>query len=120
LKSTGLAIVSGLWETVGMPKKQKQPQTHEEHEVQTLVDRIEKKASALSKRNLRIVKRVKNVPVLGVCEYCNAQFPADPHRLGQLGDAQSAIQEQFNAHKCKPEDDSPAAARIVKEATEDK
>jgi hypothetical protein len=102
-----------------MPKKRNPPQTHEEHEVQTLVDRIEKNASALSKRNLRIVKRVKNVPVLGVCEYCNAQFPADPHRLGQLGNAQSAIQEQFNAHKCKPEDANQAATRIVRESTRD-
>ena len=32
---------------------------------------------------------------------CNAQFPADPHRLGQLGNAQSAIQEKFNAQKMK-------------------
>ena len=61
---------SGLWETGFMPK-----------------------------RNLRIVKRVRNVPVLGICEYCNTQFSGDP----KMGNAQSAIQEQFNAHKCKPE-----------------
>ena len=68
----------------------------------------------MAKRNLRIVKRVRNVPVLGVCEYCNAQFSGDP----DMGNAQSAIQEQFNAHKCKREDINQAAARIVRESTE--
>jgi hypothetical protein len=34
-----------------------------------------------------------------------------------MGNAQSAIQEQFNAHKCKPEDASQAAARVEKEAS---
>jgi hypothetical protein len=70
----------------------------------------------MPKRNLRIVKRVRNVPVLGICEYCNAQFSGDPSR----GNAQSAIQEQFNVHKCKPDDVSQAAARVVREATENK
>lgn len=72
----------------------------------------------MSKRKLRIVKRTRNVPVLGVCEHCNAQFPADAHRLGDLSNAQASIQEQFNTHTCKLEDASPAAARIVREATE--
>jgi formylmethanofuran dehydrogenase subunit B len=70
----------------------------------------------MPKRNLRIVKRVRNIPVLGICEYCNAHFSGEPDR----GNAQSAIQEQFNAHKCKSEDASQAAARIVKEATENR
>ena len=74
----------------------------------------------MAKRNLRIVKRTRNIPVLGVCEYCNARFPADMHRLGDLGNAQASIQAQFNAHTCKPEDASQAAARIVKEATQQK
>ena len=72
----------------------------------------------MPKRNLRIVKRTQNIPVLGVCEYCNMQFPADAHRLGQLSNAQASIQEQFNAHNCKPEDASQTAARIVRESTE--
>jgi len=37
-----------------------------------------------------------------------------------MGNAQSAIQEQFNAHTCKPIDSSQNALRIVREATEDK
>ena len=70
----------------------------------------------MPKRNLRIVKRVRNVPVLGICEYCNAQFSGDP----DMGNAQSAIQDQFNAHKCKRLDASQNAVRIVRESTSDK
>jgi hypothetical protein len=89
LNFSRLAKLPGLWETVPMLK-----------------------------RNLRIVKRVRNAPVLGICEYCNMQFSADP--IGQPSDAQAAIQQQFNAHKCKPEDASQTAARIVRENTESK
>jgi hypothetical protein len=46
-------------------------------------------------RNLRIMKRTKNIPVRGVCESCNMEFFADARNLGQAG-----IQQQFNAHKC--------------------
>ena len=68
----------------------------------------------MPKRNLRIVKRVRNVPVLGVCENCNTQFSGNPN----MGNAQSAIQEQFNAHKCQREDASQGTARIAREATQ--
>ena len=54
--------------------------------------------------------------MLGICEYCNTQFSGEP----STGNAESVIQKQFNAHKCKPEDASQAAARIVREATEGK
>jgi len=47
--------------------------------------------------------------VLGICEYCHAQFSGDP--AGQVAEAQAAIQQQFNAHKCKPEDTSQAAVQ---------
>jgi hypothetical protein len=70
----------------------------------------------MPKRNLRIVKRARNVPVLGICERCNAQFSGDPN----MGNAQSAIQEQFNAHKCKLVDSSQNALRIVRKSTEGK
>ncbi len=61
----------------------------------------------MPKRNLRIVKRVRNVPVLGICEFCNAQFSGDPGS----GNAESAIRKQFNAHECKSLDESQNAAR---------
>ena len=66
-----------LWETVGMPK-----------------------------RNLRIVKRLKNVPVIGICEACKVQFQAEHQPAGQQARAQAVIQQQFNAHKCAPDEAS--------------
>jgi len=66
----------------------------------------------MPKRNLRIVKRVRNVPVLGICEYCNAQFVGDPN----MGNAQSAIQAQFNVHKCQKEGSTQPPVRMAKEA----
>jgi hypothetical protein len=59
----------------------------------------------MAKRRLRIVR---DRPRLGICEYCNMQFPASK------GD----VTEQFEAHKCKREDFSQAAVRTVREATE--
>jgi hypothetical protein len=50
----------------------------------------------MAKRSLRILKRVSNMPSLGICESCNTQFSADPRQLGQSG-----VQQQFNAHKCE-------------------
>lgn len=53
------------------------------------------------KRTFRIVKRENNIPVLGVCEYCNAEFTADPETIGRPQDAHTFIQKQFIAHECK-------------------
>ncbi len=74
----------------------------------------------MPKRNLRIIRRVKNVPVLGICEYCNMQFPAELHPHIQQGEAQAAIQQQFNAHKCKPVELSQAPAGVGSETIESK
>jgi len=71
-------------------------------------------------RKLRIVKRTKDIPVLGICERYSAQFPADPHRLDDLSKAEHNIQEQFEVHTCKPTDSSQNALRIVRESTEGK
>jgi hypothetical protein len=54
----------------------------------------------MPKRNLRIIKRVKNVPVIGICESCQEQFRAEHQPAGQQSRAQAVIQQQFNAHKC--------------------
>jgi hypothetical protein len=68
----------------------------------------------MPKRKLRIVRRVRNVPVLGICEGCNTQFSGDPN----MGNAQSAIQEQFNSHPCKRLDASQSTSPVAKEAPE--
>jgi hypothetical protein len=72
----------------------------------------------MPKRNLRIVRRGANIPVVGICEYCNAQFSADP--TGRTVEGQPSVQEQVDAHKCKRRDASQNAVRIVTEATEDR
>jgi hypothetical protein len=36
-----------------------------------------------------------------VCEYCNAEFAADPETIGRPKDAHVHIQKQFIAHKCR-------------------
>jgi hypothetical protein len=54
-----------------------------------------------AKRKFRIVKRENNIPVLGVCEYCNTEFAADPETIGRPKDAHAHIQKQFIAHNCK-------------------
>jgi hypothetical protein len=54
--------------------------------------------------------------VIAICELCNTEFLGDPN----MGNAQSAIQSQFNAHKCKSEVASQAAARTVSKTTKDK
>jgi len=132
LKSTGLVKLPDLWETVGVPKED-QPQTHENGEAQKLVDRIEKKVSAQrknrssntpskppqQKRNLRVVKWIGTIPAIGVCTYCSRQFKVPLESMKRVVDAQWNLDLQFKEHKCKREDASQAAARIVTEATKD-
>jgi hypothetical protein len=114
-----------------MPKEE-QPTTHENGESQKLVDRIEKEVGAQrkkrtpktpskppqQKRNLRVVKWVGTVPALGVCTFCNRQFQVPMESMKRIEDAQWNLDLQFREHKCKPEDASQAAVRIVRESTE--
>ena len=65
----------------------------------------------MPKRNLRIIKRVKNVPVIGICESCKLEFHAEHQPAGQQSRAQAVIQQQFNTHKCVPADASEAGPR---------
>ncbi len=65
----------------------------------------------MPKRSLRIVKRVKNVPVIGICENCKAQFQAEHQPAGQQARAQAVIQQQFNAHTCKSDGPSAGARK---------
>jgi hypothetical protein len=52
-------------------------------------------------RKFRIVKRENNVPVLGVCEHCHAEFTANPEAISRPKDAHAHLQHQFIAHQCK-------------------
>jgi hypothetical protein len=57
----------------------------------------------MPKRNLRIIKRVRNIPLVGTCEFCDMQFHFEAHPHSQPSEGQAAIQQQFNAHTCKLE-----------------
>jgi hypothetical protein len=70
------------------------------------------------KRKFRIVKRENNIPVLGVCEYCNAEFTADPETMGRPQDAPTFIQKQFIAHDCNRLSTGQNAVRIMGEGAE--
>jgi hypothetical protein len=66
----------------------------------------------MAKRSLRVLKRVSHIASLGVCEFCNTQFSADPRQLGQAG-----VQQQFNAHKCDvPQNVAPKGKETAKVA----
>jgi hypothetical protein len=56
-------------------------------------------------------------PVTGICESCQQSFMS---RNEDLEIAHKEIQIAFDVHKCEREDASQAAARIVREATEQK
>ena len=96
-------------------KKQEHPQTHEEREVKTLVDRIEKKVSdqplSTPKRNLRVVKWLGQVPAIGVCTFCNRPFKVPLESMKRVADAEWNLDLQFKDHKCKREDASQSSAR---------
>ena len=67
----------------------------------------------MAKRKFRIVKRENNIPVLGVCEYCSAEFVADPATIGQPKDGHAHLEKQFIAHRCKRLDARKNVVRIV-------
>jgi len=69
----------------------------------------------MAKRNLRIVKRT---PIaIAVCESCNMQF--NSHQPIE-DDAEAKMRAAFDAHKCKRQDASQNAARIMRKATEER
>jgi hypothetical protein len=70
------------------------------HHAQT-INRLVEQGELPPKRRFKIVRRQNNIPVLGVCEYCNAEFTADPETIGRPQDAHAIVQKQFIAHKCK-------------------
>lgn len=89
MKSTGLAIESGLWETVCMKK-----------------------------RYMRIVKMSGAMPDMAACTNCGHEFKVYSGKKHTIAEATENLRNQFAAHDCK-EDASQAAARIVREATEE-
>ena len=64
------------------------------------------------KRRLRVVKWLSTTPAVGVCTLCSREFKVPMSALRRTADAQGSLQEQFDRHKCEPEDTSQAPARV--------
>ena len=75
-----------------------------------LIDQSTKKNLPMSQRRLRVVKWLSTTPALGVCTLCSREFKVPMSALKRTADAQASLQEQFERHKCEPEDSSQAAA----------
>jgi hypothetical protein len=69
----------------------------------------------MAKRSLTIVEH--GLYKFAVCAKCNAQFKSS---LRYQDAAEKEIRQQFDAHRCKRLDESPNAARIVREAAKGK
>jgi hypothetical protein len=63
-------------------------------------------------RRLRVAKWLSTTPALGVCTNCGREFKVPMSALRRTADAQASLQEQFDRHKCEPEDSSQASARV--------
>ena len=74
----------------------------------------------MPKREMRIVKYIGPAPYLAVCTYCIQQFKVPPDVTLTAMEAETELQAEFSHHVCKRLDESQAAARIVREATEGK
>jgi hypothetical protein len=70
------------------------------------------KLGAMTKRKFKIVKRVNNIAVLGICEHCNAVFATEPNVFTESKDAHAHLQKQFVAHQCKRLDSGELAAPV--------
>jgi hypothetical protein len=52
-------------------------------------------------RNLRVMKWLAMVPVVGVCTSCNMEFKVPLDSLKRVADAQQSLRAQFNGHAAK-------------------
>ena len=62
---------------------------------------------------LRVVKWLTTTPAIGVCTICSREFKVPMCALRRTADARASLQEQFDTHKCEPEDSSEAPARMT-------
>jgi hypothetical protein len=91
LKSTGVVIGIGLWETVRMAKEP---------------------------RYLQFSTLILGQPVTARCSHCDRLFLEKPkHDRERTDEMLLRLRAEFDQHNCN-EDASQAAARIVREATE--
>jgi hypothetical protein len=83
---------------------------------QYILDRIpliDQGKAPMIQRRLRVVKWLSTTPALGVCTLCSREFKVPMSALKRTADAQASLQEQFERHKCEPEDSSQSAALVA-------
>jgi len=54
----------------------------------------------MSKRNLRVVQWLGQVPAIGACTFCDRQLKVPMAALKNLGDARESLRVQFAEHTC--------------------
>ena len=77
----------------------------------------------MKKPTLVITKRVGSTPIKGKCSSCPEVEFSTEGKIGTAAEHMNALREEFKLHFADVhmrEDASQAAARIVREATEDK
>lgn len=52
-------------------------------------------------RNLRVLKWLGTVPVVGICTDCERQFKVPMDAMKRVADAQESLRKQFVEHICK-------------------
>ena len=65
---------------------------------------------AMTKRNLRVVKWLATLPVVGVCTLCSREFKVPMTAMKRVADAQESLRLQFAKHKCKGESEASLAS----------
>ena len=63
-------------------------------------------------RRLKVAKWLSTTPAVAVCTLCSREFKVPMSALRRTADAQASLQEQFDRHKCEPQDSSQPAARV--------
>ena len=58
----------------------------------------------MRQRNLRVVKWIGTIPVIGVCTVCDRSFTVPLPAIKRVADAQESLRVQFTEHNCKRED----------------
>lgn len=66
-------------------------------------------------RRLRVVKWMSTTPAIAVCTLCSREFNVPLSALRRTADAQANLQEQFDRHKCEPQESSQTADVLLRE-----
>src|SRR5258708_16496617 len=68
----------------------------------TVFDSPQEGVTFMAKRILRVIKWLRQTPVMAVCEACGQQFKAPMTALAKTKDAQASLQRQFDFPKRTP------------------